>query len=236
MTFFRRSIRWAAATALLTACGSSTPTTLGPGMQSSTGASGSASTAGGASDGGTFACGTLTCASSEVCCLVDNGGANVLGCVAPSSCATPIGASASTSTGGTSTGVSSTATTSTSASSSSTGSTGAPGTGSVPCGGVGTCKSPNVCCAGGAQNGGNTCVTADACDQAGGDIYTCGGKANCPSNAVCCVLFGAAPSGGDLAQCLGACPIGTEQVCQTVSDCSTGQSCAMGDAVFDTCQ
>jgi hypothetical protein len=45
-----------------------------------------------------------------------------------------------------------------------------------------------------------------------------------------------APSGGDLAQCLATCPLGTEQVCETVADCSTGQTCAMGDAVFDTCQ
>lgn len=189
---------------------------------STTGASGSTSSApssGSSSTGvsGGAPCGSVTCASSQVCCIVTAPGTNTFQCVAAASCANPIGTS--------------------SGSTSSSSGSGGPGTGSIACGTV-TCTAPNVCCTGGGGGAGNACRTQTACDASGNDVYTCSGSANCPNGQVCCVSFGASPGGGDLAQCAATCGARrTQQVCQPTDTCPNGTTCMRGGgAAFSTCQ
>jgi hypothetical protein len=101
-----------------------------------------------------------------------------------------------------------------------------PGVGAIVCEPT-TCPGPQqVCCVGGAANGGDVCTSPPGGGMGGGgDIYTCSGATNCPGQ-MCCVALG----GGnepDIALCQDSCRAGSFQVCQTSSECGSGESCIM---------
>jgi hypothetical protein len=110
-----------------------------------------------------------------------------------------------------------------------------PGIGSIACAAL-TCTGPREVCCAGSSNGEGTC--ASTCPL-GSDIFTCAGASNC-GQKVCCVMLGVA-MGGDLAQCQSACIRasvhgGPFQVCQTSSECPSGEQCVQTvDAAFPIC-
>jgi hypothetical protein len=88
--------------------------------------------------------------------------------------------------------------------------------------------------------GADQCLSESACTSMRGDVYACKGTANCAGSQICCFRAGAAPGGGDLAQCQDSCgsrTSGAYQVCQTTADCPMGRMCTMGGgAVVTVCR
>ncbi len=108
------------------------------------------------------------------------------------------------------------------------------GTDQIACGAKSCDSATQVCCVGGGGGAaaGQACTTAAACK---GQALACSGSNSCASGDVCCAEP-AARGGGVTSKCETKCPMGSQQLCTTNTDCTADEVCRRLSAEVSVCE